>query len=179
MHIDINSLSRETGVNVRTIRYYVSQGLLSPPSGRGPAAAYGEGHRERLCLIRRLQDAHLPLREIKAKLASLDDAGVAAALAQATEGTPGSAYDCVRQVLGKSAPAERKSGRAPAPQAPAASSVATGSRTSDRTPERSTWERIAVHPAIELHVRRPLSRADQRRLEALLEQAQRLFADDR
>jgi len=177
MHIDINSLSRETGVNVRTIRYYVSEGLLSPPTGRGPAASYGMGHRDRLRLIRRLQDAHLPLREIKAKLASLDDAGVAAALAEATvetEGSPASAYDYVRQVLGKSATSERKPDSAPGPQAPVPSADAAPART----PERSTWERIAVHPAIELHVRRPLSRADQRRLEALLEQAQRLFTED-
>jgi hypothetical protein len=41
---------------------------------------------------------------------------------------------------------------------------------------RSTWERIALHPDIELHVRRPLARADQRRLDTLLEQAQRLFS---
>jgi hypothetical protein len=44
--------------------------------------------------------------------------------------------------------------------------------------KRSTWERITLHPDIELHVRRPLARADQRRLERLLADAQRLFSSD-
>jgi hypothetical protein len=44
--------------------------------------------------------------------------------------------------------------------------------------KRSTWERIALHPDIELHVRRPLARADQRRLDRLLAEAQRLFSGD-
>ena len=34
---DINTLSRETGISVRTIRYYLAQDLLPPPAGRGPA----------------------------------------------------------------------------------------------------------------------------------------------
>ncbi len=42
---DINTLSRETGISVRTIRYYLAQDLLPPPAGRGPAATYGSGHR--------------------------------------------------------------------------------------------------------------------------------------
>jgi DNA-binding transcriptional MerR regulator len=51
--LDINALSRETGINVRTIRYYLAEGLLPSPAGRGPAATYGVGHRDRLRLIRR------------------------------------------------------------------------------------------------------------------------------
>jgi hypothetical protein len=48
-----------------------------------------------------------------------------------------------------------------------------------RLPARSTWERIALHPDLELHVRRPLAYADQRRLDELLEQAQRIFGAER
>lgn len=44
---------------------------------------------------------------------------------------------------------------------------------------RSTWERIALHPDLELHVRRPLAHADQRRLDELLEQAKRIFGAER
>ena len=45
-------------------------------TGRGSAAVYGPGHRDRL---RRLQEAHLPLAAIRTHLEALDDAGVAAA----------------------------------------------------------------------------------------------------
>jgi hypothetical protein len=41
--------------------------------------------------------------------------------------------------------------------------------------DRSQWERIALGPEIELHVRRPLSRARNRQLERLLESARQIL----
>ncbi|WP_295403795.1 MerR family transcriptional regulator [uncultured Thiocystis sp.] len=170
--LDINTLSQQTQVSVRTIRYYLAEGLLSSV-GRGPTASYGAGHRDRLLLIRRLQDAHQPLAAIRTYLEALDDAGVAAALAEPSPSrlvpTATSAQDYVRQVLAKTAP----------PSCPPAPVMAPTQNTADAPriplPARSTWERIALHPDLELHVRRPLARADQRRLDELLEQARRLF----
>jgi DNA-binding transcriptional MerR regulator len=174
MNLDINELSRETGVSVRTIRYYVAQKLLPPPSGRGSAATYGKGHRDRLRLIRRLQDAALPLAKISEQLRMLDDAGIAAALAEPAVSSgkaPGTAYEYVRQVLGDPdrvpLAARRLHGAEPGPRAAFMQPAAA----------RSTWERIVLRPDLELHVRRPLTRADQRRLDALLAEAQRLFTD--
>ena len=46
--IDINTLSRDTGINVRTIRYYLAEGLLPPPSGRGPIGYDLEGRAVRI-----------------------------------------------------------------------------------------------------------------------------------
>lgn len=175
--LDINALSRETGVPVRTIRYYLAKGLL-PSAGRGPGASYGHGHRDRLRLIRRLQDAHQPLAVIGDKLSVLDDAGVAAALAEPSAAAaatgPATAYDYVRQVLGKPA----RPGEPPAGTARPESSATPAPPPIARQSHRSTWERITLHPDIELHVRRPLARADQRRLDALLEQALRLFSTE-
>ena len=51
----LTDLARLTDVTPRTIRYYISQGLLAAPTGSGQAARYGEGHLARLRLIRRLQ----------------------------------------------------------------------------------------------------------------------------
>ena len=44
--------------------------------------------------------------------------------------------------------------------------------------ERSQWERIALTEDFELHIRRPLSRDANRRLERLLEQARRIFEEE-
>lgn len=174
-NVDINTLSRATGVSVRTIRYYLSEGLLLPPQGRGPAASYNREHLDRLRLIRHLQATHQTLSDIKARLTGLDAGGVARALA-ALEGerqvAPRSAADYVRQVLGD---ADR--GASPPPVASPPPSTERRMRVA-ATPERSTWERIRLHPDIELHVRRPLGRADQRRVEALLEAAERLLQDN-
>lgn len=173
---DIKTLSELTQVSVRTIRYYLAEGLLPPPpkrgSGSGAGAGYGPGHRDRLRLIRRLQDAHQPLAAIRAQLDQLDDAGVAQALAGAeTPAAPPattSARDYVSQIL--SAPPTTS-------HAEQVARVLTTSRASEPMGlSRSHWERLTLQPGLELHVRRPLSRADQRRLEALLNYARDLFA---
>src|SRR5512135_1265543 len=74
----IADLARLADVTPRTIRYYVSQGLLPSPEVAGPATRYGEGHLLRL--LRRLQRDHLPLSEIRARLERMGDAEVQATL---------------------------------------------------------------------------------------------------
>ena len=168
--LDINSLSRAADVPVRTIRYYLAEGLLPSPNGRGPASSYSREHLDRLRLIRGLQDARPPLALIKTRLAGLDAAGVARALAELegeVQGEPRSAADYVRRVIAQARQVEA------IPETPP--THGTDSAAAPKTPPRRTWERITLHPDIELHVRRPLARADQRRLDALLEQAKRLF----
>src|SRR5262245_45258526 len=71
-------LARLADVTPRTVRYYVSQGLLPSPEAAGPATRYGEGHLARLRLIKRLQREHLPLAEIRARLERLGDDEVGA-----------------------------------------------------------------------------------------------------
>jgi hypothetical protein len=46
-------------------------------------------------------------------------------------------------------------------------------------PERSQWERLALGPNIELHVRRPLSRPEQRKVERLITIARQVLDDDK
>jgi DNA-binding transcriptional MerR regulator len=63
--------------DVRTIRYYVSQGLLPKPLGYdGGRARYGGAHLARLLLLKRRQAEHETLSRIARELAALDDAQV-------------------------------------------------------------------------------------------------------
>lgn len=73
-------LIEETGLNARTIRYYISQGLLPPAQGRGPTATYGLSHLLRLRMIQLLKAAYRPLEEIKTRLQDLSDDEIAAML---------------------------------------------------------------------------------------------------
>ena len=57
----LKTLCKVAGVSPRTVRYYIQQGLLPPPDRAGPGATYGQGHVDRLLLILRLKDQHLPL----------------------------------------------------------------------------------------------------------------------
>ena len=52
--LSIGELSRRTGVNIETIRYYERIGLLpAPPRSQGRHRLYDELHRQRLVFIRR------------------------------------------------------------------------------------------------------------------------------
>src|SRR5688572_32962215 len=74
--LDLAELCHAAKVTPRTVRYYIQQGLLPAPESRGPGAHYNEGHLARLRLVRRLQREHLPLGEIRERLARLTDAEV-------------------------------------------------------------------------------------------------------
>jgi len=71
MELTIDELAERVAVPVRTIRFYISEGLLSGPGARGKAAVYGEEHLLRLRLIRRLVEQHMPLREVREMLEPL------------------------------------------------------------------------------------------------------------
>jgi hypothetical protein len=45
-------------------------------------------------------------------------------------------------------------------------------------PERSQWDRLVLGPNVELHVRRPLSRLEQRRVERLIAIARQVLDQD-
>ena len=64
----ISELAEVAGVSTRTIRFYVSEGLLPPPAGRGPTARYTDAHLQQLELINQYKEQYLPLKEIRRRL---------------------------------------------------------------------------------------------------------------
>jgi DNA-binding transcriptional MerR regulator len=178
----ITDLASLAGVTPRTIRYYVSVGLIPPPDQAGRAARYGEGHLRRVRLIRRLQDQHLPLAEIRAQLAGLTDDEVGAALSTPEPRPVGSALDYIRSITTgarQQAVAPRRPPRSedPAAPGPAAPLPAPTPSPTPSAPVTATWERIALAPDVELHVRRPLSRTAQKRIERLVTIAREILED--
>lgn len=67
----IDELAVRTGLTVRTLRFYATQGLLPPPRRRGRVAYYGAGHRMRAELIRTLQEHGYTLAAIERVLARI------------------------------------------------------------------------------------------------------------
>jgi DNA-binding transcriptional MerR regulator len=186
-HYNLRQLAVEAGVTPRTIHFYIQQGLLPSAGTLGSQARYGQGHLARLRLIKRLQKEHLPLAEIADRIRSLTDPqverllGEAQAQAQRTQrtqrppaaATSGSALDYVRGLL-RSAPARQDDGTA-LKRMLARSAAAPASPVAA---DRSQWERVALVPEIELHVRRPLSRTRNRQLERLLESARQILQEE-
>jgi DNA-binding transcriptional MerR regulator len=78
--LTIDELAADTGVPVRTIRFYIAEGLLPGASTRGKGPSYSREHLERLQLIRLLVARHLPLMEIRTHMTQLPPSEVRAVL---------------------------------------------------------------------------------------------------
>jgi DNA-binding transcriptional MerR regulator len=63
--LTIDELATRAGVPVRTVRFYIAEGLLPGASTRGKGASYTQEHLDRLQLIRLLVARHLPLVEVR------------------------------------------------------------------------------------------------------------------
>jgi DNA-binding transcriptional MerR regulator len=191
---DIGELCDLADVTPRTVRYYVQQGLLPAPNARGRGTHYDRGHLERLHLIKRLQRKYLPLAEIRAQLDGLSDAAVAALVKEpAPPERRGSALSYVRDVLAgrpTDKPLKLRSELLPAPEGAHVTSPGLAGEALKKRhtavaaqgaeplgPTRSTWERFALAPDVELQVRRPLSRAQNKLVDRLIEYAHVLFTD--
>lgn len=178
-------LSDLTDVTPRTVRYYITQGLLPAPTGQGPGAHYTDAHLDRIRLIKRLQRAHQPLAAIRAQVAGLNDRQIARLADPAPEPSPtSSAVDYIRAVMG-----ETPAVAPPAPMTAHPSPMAAGPELVGRVideplaysaaaPDRSQWERVSLTRDIELHVRRPLTRHQNRRVDRLVAIARELFEED-
>lgn len=65
----IDELCRLTGFSRRTVRYYVQEGLVDPPAGRGRGGYYSDVHAAQLARIRELQDQGYRLDAIRGMIA--------------------------------------------------------------------------------------------------------------
>jgi DNA-binding transcriptional MerR regulator len=226
---DLKDLAARAGVTARTVHFYIQQGLLPPAGAPGPGARYSEAFLARLILIRRLQREHLPLAEIRQRLAGLDDGAVIDLVAASSKvadkpsaGTT-SALEYVRSVLGQppaaraatppaitvAPPVARSAPPASEPRiswlreltsplsarrverdeaaafdlasvAPAPSAPAASPSSSVPVPgARSQWDRIVLAPDVELHIRRPLTREQNKRVERLLVAAREILQENK
>jgi Cd(II)/Pb(II)-responsive transcriptional regulator len=71
----IGDLSRATGVDVETIRYYERAGLLPPPARAANGyRSYGKQHLEQLAFVRHCRALDIPLADVKRLLDFLSGA---------------------------------------------------------------------------------------------------------
>lgn len=166
----LQQLADEAGVTPRTIRYYIAQGLLASP-GAGSSARYSDAHLERLRLIRQLQRNHLPLAEIRKQLAGQ------------------AAVDYIRSVMPEPSPVRAMASGVASTKAPdwLSKTLTPPARLvgppvrqpqPSQEPDRSQWDRVSLSPDVELHVRRPLTRDQNRRVDRLIGLARQLLEED-
>lgn len=150
-----------SGVSARTIRYYTTQGLLTPPLSRGRYASYTEAHLCRLRLIDRWKRSFLPLAAIRERLTILNDQEAIALAAQPEPNARAQPEPANRSSVPLRQPPDdaHQTGVLRSLSAGAGPSVATSAqlipmdRPTLRDPETEGWRRISIFPGVELHAR--------------------------
>lgn len=163
-HLTIEELAERVDIPVRTVRYYIAEGLLPGPEGRGKATVYNDEHLQRLRLIRLLAHQRRPLAEIHRLLNHLSLAEIRLLLADEERrirelepsGQQPGPQEYIATLL-KNAQASRQSPPVSAgqPSAPPVRTVHESSRLyeSRPAPKAENWRRWELAPGVELHVK--------------------------
>jgi len=169
----LKEVAAQVGVELRVLRSWMGHPYrILPGFGRGSGTRYPQSFLDRAKLAQRLRDEHLPLAEVANRLRGVPDHE----LEQLLNGVPapsgraakGSAADYAAAVLNSRgvtvsmlALAKPMKQQSPLPQG--------------TTLARASWERIPLSDAIEVHARRPMTREENRLLDDLLKEAERIF----
>jgi DNA-binding transcriptional MerR regulator len=173
--LTIQKLADAAGVSVRTIRYYIAEGLLPPPGARGKAATYGEDHLLRLRLIRRLVEQRRPLAEIRGQLSALtreELRGLAAeeerrAWQLGSPEQPLTPRQYIAALLERERDGAERARQSVERPEPRSSSTAKAVRRAEE------WERWELAAGVELHVRADAKLASRDLIQRLLREADR------
>jgi DNA-binding transcriptional MerR regulator len=191
----IHELAERAGISVRTIRYYTEEGLLPQPNYQGKYSYYSPSFLDRLELIRRLKESYLPLREIREIMNSLSDEEVKRKLQEPPSATPRfqeqamppqpnakpgeRALNYISQIMEDQTRYKLKGSADKEPIYNLQEELLvpeSNSLHSFPTPaSEETWQRIALAPGVELHIRRPLHPSLENRVRQLLSFSRKIF----
>ena len=149
----------------RTIRYYMTEGLIQTPGERqGTASVFGYLNLLQLLTVKKLQAEHLPIRKIRELVAGKSEQELEIMLG--VRGTGGRKTEAKQylETLLASAPS-----RPPSQQLDAAAAPPPLLQASAHT---HSWQRVEIEPGLELHIRSDYSPpATGSRTKSLLEKA--------
>lgn len=140
----IRELAQMTGVSVRTLRNYVTAGLLTPTELRGTATRYQRRELLRLVAVMRARkETKLSLADMKQKLDAVGDGELEAWV------RAGTLPLAVSAALGIEPPPPPASASAPGPAA-RNSETAPSQALQRWTRQLEAWQRIQLLPGLEL-----------------------------
>ncbi len=200
-NLTLEDLGTMSGLTLRTLRYYIQEGILQGPDTHGKFSRYSQQHLDRLELIQRLKNLRLPLQEIRHLLDNMTPEE----LSQVRQYQDVLKYTLENPIIDHSAPESRKEGASaleyiqnlergresvrsiskpmpaprPLPQAPSPALFQdTDTLKNQTTPgTQETWSRTILHEGIELNIRHPNNADAQKKIEQLIDFAQNLFGD--
>jgi len=139
----------------RTVRYYLSEGLLSPAAEKqGTASVFVYRHLLQLLAVKKLQAEHLPIRVIREMVGGRSERQLERLLAgegerkrPAAAGSEALGY--LESLLAHSSPTPPQAAGGATPPAAAAPAPPQQSRPAGG----DTWARVEIEPGLEVHIR--------------------------
>ncbi len=191
----LDELCALAGVTVRTVRYYIGEGLLPPPTGRGAATRYTEHHFDRLLVIGAMKERYLPLREIRRTLDTMsarDIAETAGLVRQQAESTTADAIaeEPTPYADEPATPARAVAMRMPPERSSAADYIANVLDRDQRSrgpairfppqapepdPAETTWRRVPITAGAELLIEEATYERRREQIDSLVAWAQRIL----
>ena len=137
----------------RTIRYYMTEGLIQTPEEKqGTASVFGYRHLLQLLTVKKLQAEHLPIRKIRELVAGKSEQeletllGVAGVSGKKSRDTEAKRY--LESLLAPTSPAAARE------TSPPPVMLAAPQLSQPQAPQDShSWQRIEIEPGLELHIR--------------------------
>jgi DNA-binding transcriptional MerR regulator len=177
----IGELANKTGVSVRTIRFYISEGLLPSPETRGRYTVYDEEYINRIELIKRLKEAFLPIKEIRVMLETKSKVEIDEFLShyEDTRSPEHSALDYIAGIMEtkpvyserppniqfQSPPTELRTNRSAMPAARPIADIEGD----------DNWKRFKIISGFELHITEKIFEQYKREINQLIEKARTIF----
>ena len=156
----IKDLEGLTGIKIRTIRFYIAEGLVPPPDGTGGGASYGEKHLLPLQAIKLLHESQIKLSGIKDVLSGMTHEQMRSLVADAEAGTRtwdmASLESWVKPVAPVAVPVPGNFSFAAigsSTVSPQPSTNILSKLTRPAAPEHETWHRLRPLDGIEVNIR--------------------------
>jgi len=198
--LTLEDLVRISGLTLRTLRFYIQEGLLQGPDTHGKFSRYSQLHLDRLEMIHRLKNLRFPIKEIRHLLNNMTpeeinqvrryqdilnpnlNKDVGGNIQESLNAKPGSSAleyiqnlengrENIQSVTGSPA-------RVPAaPRQPAnvPRSMPIYKNQVHAMTDQETWKRIVIDEGIELNVREPRDIDEELKVRKLIEYARMLF----
>lgn len=140
----------------RTIRYYLSEGLIQPADEKqGTASVFSYIHLLQIVAIKKLQAEHLQIRKIRELVAGKDEQQLESLLGvTSSSGNKNKANEAKAYLESLLTPSMSLAATSPARTASSKQSQLAPSAPQASPPEQTaSWQRVEIEPGLELHIR--------------------------
>ena len=178
----IGELAKIAGVSVRTIRYYISEGLLPSPQSRGRYTVYDDEYIDRIELIKRLKEAFLPIKEIRVMLDTKSKAEINEFLRnfENTRPSGNDALDYIADLMENKKVYSPQPSRLQYQSPPAAMESRQSPVSAAKSPrdfgDEENWKRFKIIPGFEIHITERIFNRHERVVLQLIEKAKALLS---